>query len=88
MQQHLIISDPTPFYMREEDILDEGLESDEIHNEENDDFSLPTFKLSPPCSSLAMRRQPLEARISIGSSGFESGSSLPNSQSSVGGIMF
>ncbi|KAL4236439.1 MAP kinase-interacting serine/threonine-protein kinase 1 [Mactra antiquata] len=89
MQQHLIISEPPKFYIREEDTFDEGLESDEIQNHENDDdFDVPTFRLSPPCSSLAMRRQPLEARISIGSSGFESGSSLPNSQSSSCGIMF
>lgn len=89
MQQHLIISEPPQFYIREEDVLDEGLESDEIHNDgEDDDFCMPSFKLSPPSSSLAMRRQPLAPRISIGSSGFDSGSSLPNSQSSTGGIMF
>lgn len=89
MQQHLILSEPPKFYIREEDAFDEGLESDEIQNNElDDDFDVPTFRLSPPCSSLAMRRQPLEARISIGSSGFESGSSLPNSQSSSCGIMF
>lgn len=87
MQQHLIISEPPKFYIRE-DALDEGLESDEIQNEECDEFSDPNFRLSPPCSSLAMRRKPLEARISIGSSGFDSGSSLPNSQSSSCGIMF
>ncbi|XP_060593426.1 MAP kinase-interacting serine/threonine-protein kinase 1-like isoform X2 [Ruditapes philippinarum] len=90
MQQHLILSEPPKFYIREEmDAFDEGLESDEIQNDELDDgFDGPMFRLSPPCSSLAMRRQPLEARISIGSSGFESGSSLPNSQSSSHGIMF
>lgn len=89
MQQHLIISEPPKFFIREEDVFDEGVECDEIQNDECDDnFDFPTFKLSPPCSSLAMRRQPLEARISIGSSGFESGGSLPNSQSSNCGIMF
>lgn len=88
MQQHLILSEPPKFYIREEDAFDEGLESDEIQNELDDGFGGPMFRLSPPCSSLAMRRQPLEARISIGSSGFESGSSLPNSQSSSHGIMF
>lgn len=89
MQQHLILSEPPKFFIREEDTFDEGLESDEIQNNElDDDFDVPTFRLSPPCSNLAMRRQPLEARISIGSSGFESGSSLPNSQSSSCGIMF
>lgn len=89
MQQHLIISEPPKFYIRE-DALDEGLESDEIQNDEGEEsgFSSLNFRLSPPCSSLAMRRQPLEARISIGSSGFDSGSSLPNSQSSNCGIMF
>lgn len=87
MQQHLIISEPPKFFIREEDTLDEGLESDEIQNDEIDEFSVPSFRLSPPCSTLAMRRQPLEARISIGSSGFDSGSSLPNSQSSTYGIM-
>jgi len=95
MQQHLIISEPPKFYIRE-DAFDEGVESDEIQNDDNDDdednyndMSFPTFRLSPPCSSLAKRRhQPLEARISVGSSGFESGGSLPNSQSSTGGIMF
>jgi MAP kinase interacting serine/threonine kinase len=87
MQQHLHISEPQPFYLREEDILDEGLESDEIHNDDHDDSGLPSFRLSPPCSNLAMRRQPLGPRISIGSSGFDSGSSLPNSQSSTGGLI-
>lgn len=87
MQQHLIISEPPKFHIRE-DAFDEGLESDEIQNDEDDEYHGPTFRLSPPCSSLAMRRQPLEARISIGSSGFDSGSSLPNSQSSNCGIMF
>lgn len=88
MQQHLIISEPPQFYIRDEDVLDEGVEIDEIQNdEENDDLFVPTFRLSPPCSSLAMRRAPQTARISIGSSGFESGSSLPNSQSSSGGII-
>lgn len=93
MQQHMILSEPPKFFIRddirEEDTFDEGLESDEIQNDElDDDFDVPTFRLSPPCSSLAIRRQPLEARISIGSSGFDSGSSLPNSQSSMCGIMF
>lgn len=90
MQQHLIINEPQSFYIRDEDVLDEGLESDEIQNEEeNDNSNVPTFRLSPPCSSLAMRRTTLGPRISIGSSGFDSGSSLPNSQSSTGGmIMF
>lgn len=87
MQQHLIINEPpSSFFIRKEDILDEGLESDEIQNEdEEDNSSVPSFRLSPPCSNLAMRRQPQGMRISVGSSGFESGGSLPNSQSSLGG---
>ncbi|XP_052774614.1 MAP kinase-interacting serine/threonine-protein kinase 1-like [Mya arenaria] len=94
MQQHLIISEPPKFFIRD-DAFDEGLElNDEIQNDDNDDeddgfcdLNMPSFRLSPPCSELARRRQPLEARISIGSSGFESGSSLPNSQSSTGGLI-
>ena len=85
MQQHLIINEPpSSFFIRKEDILDEGLESDEIQNDD-DNSSVPSFRLSPPCSNLAMRRQPLGMRISVGSSGFDSGGSLPNSQSSCGG---
>ena len=85
MQQHLIINEPSSgFFIRKEDILDEGLESDEIQNDE-DNSSVPSFRLSPPCSNLAMRRQPLSMRISVGSSGFDSGGSLPNSESSLGG---
>ena len=87
MQQHLIINEPSSsFFIRKEDILDEGLECDEIQNDdETDTSSVPSFRLSPPCSNLAMRRQPLGMRISVGSSGFESGGSLPDSQSSLGG---
>jgi len=91
MQQHLIINDPPQFYIREEDILDEGLESDEIPNDDNDELNdscLPSFRLSPPCSNLAIRRALLGARVSVGSSGFDSGGSLPDSQSSTGGLMF
>ncbi|KAH3773574.1 MAP kinase-interacting serine/threonine-protein kinase 1-like isoform X2 [Dreissena polymorpha] len=88
MQQHLHISGPPKFFMRDE-VLDEGLEIQNYDDEDDENFGeFPSFRLSPPCSSLAKRRQPLEARISIGSSGFDSGSSLPNSQSSNCGIMF
>ncbi|KAL3868995.1 hypothetical protein ACJMK2_041733 [Sinanodonta woodiana] len=86
LQQHLIINDPPRFLMghHHHSEEDEGNESDEIHSEE---IVVPAFKLSPPASSLAKRRSPLEARTSVGSSDFDSGCSLPSSQSSTGGII-
>ena len=76
MQQHLFISDPSSFFIgnREGNLLEDS--------DENDDYleglTVPSIKLSPPCSTLAKRRTAIN--ISVG--GDDELDSLPSSSHS------
>lgn len=84
MQQHLLISEPTSFFIgnRDGDLLEELEETDS-----GDDLFMPSIKLSPPCSGLAKRRTFATLR-NMNTSGEQSDSvdSLPSSHSSTYGV--
>lgn len=85
MQQHLLISEPTSFFIgnRDEDLLEELLEE----TDSGDDLFMPSIKLSPPCSGLAKRRTCTTLR-NLNTSGEQSDGvdSLPSSHSSTFGV--
>lgn len=83
MQQHMFISEPPSFFIGSRD------------DDSDDDFDLdkeiviPSIKLSPPCSGLALRRTAYtlkEEKEDEDSSGSDSGCSLPSSYSASCGI--
>lgn len=82
MQQHLLISEPTSFFIgnRDEDLLEELLEE----TDSGDDLFMPSIKLSPPCSGLAKRRTCTTLRNSGEQS--DGVDSLPSSHSSTFGV--
>lgn len=84
MQQHLLISEPTSFFIgnRDGDLLEELEETDS-----GDDLFMPSIKLSPPCSGLAKRRTFATLR-NMNTSGEQSDGidSLPSSHSSTYGV--
>lgn len=85
MQQHLLISEPTSFFIgnRDENLLEELLEE----TDSGDDLFMPSIKLSPPCSGLAKRRTCTTLR-NLNTSGEQSDGvdSLPSSHSSTFGV--
>lgn len=83
MQQHMFISEPPSFFIGNRD------------DDSDDDFDLdkeiviPSIKLSPPCSGLALRRTAYtlkEEKEDEDSSSSDSGCSLPSSYSASCGI--
>ncbi|KAL5022554.1 hypothetical protein ScPMuIL_001709 [Solemya velum] len=79
MQQHLIISEPDEYFYLNR------LNSAQKHDESADDdlfIEVPRFKLSPPCSSLALRRTEIRGDPISFDTSSDSSFSLTSSESS------